>query len=119
MKTDDLVSRLDEVFGIASSAEDLLEFAVVDDNRPLLNPAFLEGKTGLVLKSSDTVERVFTAVFISAGVVGMILEYPNSLVFTHHHFDYFEDERGLKPISAGVLESLRDKGLSVYVAHAP
>jgi putative NIF3 family GTP cyclohydrolase 1 type 2 len=119
MKTEDLVTRLDEEFGIATCAEDLLEFAVVDDNRRLLNPQFLEGKTGLVLRSSDTVERVFTVVFISAGVVGKILEHPNSLVFTHHHFDYFEDERGLKPIPSGVLESLRDKGVSVYVAHAP
>ena len=31
MNTDDLVSRLDEAFGIAASAEDLEEFAVVDD----------------------------------------------------------------------------------------
>jgi len=119
MKTDDLVSRLDEAFGIAACEEDLQEFAVVGDNRHLLNPEFLEGKTGLMLRSSQTVERVFTAVFISAGVVGKILEYPNSLIFTHHHFDYFEDERGLKSIPPGVLESLRDKGVSIYVAHAP
>jgi putative NIF3 family GTP cyclohydrolase 1 type 2 len=96
MKTDDLVSRLDDAFGIATSKEDLQQYAVVDDNRHLLNPDFLEGKTGLVLKSSNTVHRVFTAVFISAGVVEKILEHPNSLIFTHHHFDCFEDERGLK-----------------------
>jgi putative NIF3 family GTP cyclohydrolase 1 type 2 len=119
MKTDDLVSHLDKAFGIAASSEDLLQFAVVDDNRHLLHPAFLEGTTGLVLKSSPTVERVFTAVFISAGVTAKILKYPDSLIFTHHHFDYFEDERGLKPIPPGVLERLRDAGISVYVAHAP
>lgn len=119
MRTSDLASRLDEAFGIAASAEDLLQFAVVDDNRHLLNPEFLDRRTGLVLKSSQTVERVFTAVFISAGVTGKILQHPNSLVFTHHHFDYSEDERGLQPIPPGVLESLRDAGVSLYVAHAP
>lgn len=119
MKIDELVSRLDEEFGIATNAEDLLEFAVVDENRHLFEPDFVEGKTGLLLKSSDTVERISTAVFISAGVVEKVVERPNSLVFTHHHFDYFEDERGLKPIPPGVLETLRGNQVSVYVAHAP
>jgi putative NIF3 family GTP cyclohydrolase 1 type 2 len=119
MKIEELVSKLDEAFAIASCPEDLQEFAVVDENRHLLNTEFLERKTGLVLRSSDTVERVFSVVFISAGVVGKILEHPNSLIFTHHHFDYFEDERGLKPIPSSVLESLRDRCISIYVAHAP
>ena len=119
MKTDELVAQLDEEFGIAANAEDLLEFAVVDDNRHLLASDFIKGKTGLLLKSSEDVERVFTAVFISAGVVKKVVERPKSLVFTHHHFDYFEDERGLQPIPPGVLESLRANQVSIYVAHAP
>jgi putative NIF3 family GTP cyclohydrolase 1 type 2 len=119
MKTGDLVAWLDHAFGIATNAEDLLQFAVTDANRDWMERDFREGNTGLLLKSSENVERVFTAVFISARVVEKLLEQPNSLVFTHHHFDYYEDERGLKPIPSGVLERLRDAGVSVYVAHAP
>jgi putative NIF3 family GTP cyclohydrolase 1 type 2 len=119
MNTDLLVSKLDEALGVAASAENLLEFAVTDDNRGLMEPDFLAGETGLVLKSSETVKRVFTAVFITARVVEKLLKHPNSLVFTHHHFDYHEDDRGLEPIAPGVLESLRNNGVSLYVAHAP
>jgi putative NIF3 family GTP cyclohydrolase 1 type 2 len=119
MKTTELVSWLDEVFGIAANAEDLQEFAVTDDNRSLMEREFLEGRTGLLLKSSELAQRVYTTVFISARAVEKLLEQPDSLVFTHHHFDYHEDERGLEPIAPSVLESFRDKRVSIYVAHAP
>jgi len=119
MKIDELVSRLDEEFGMAANSEDILGFTVTDDNRVFMNPGFLEGKSGLVLKSSDTVDRVFTAVFISAGVVGKVLENTNTLVFTHHPLDYYEDERGLQPIAPGVLKNLQDNGISIYAAHGP
>jgi putative NIF3 family GTP cyclohydrolase 1 type 2 len=119
MKTDQLVAELDAALGIAANAEDLLEFAVTDDNREFMETDFLEGRSGLVLKSSDHIERIFTVVFITARIVEKLQRYPNSLVFTHHHFDYHEDERGLEPIAPSVLENLRGKGVSVFVAHAP
>ena len=50
MRLDNLVSQLDSEFSIASNAEDLLEFAVTDDNRHLIHPDFLIGKTGLMLR---------------------------------------------------------------------
>jgi putative NIF3 family GTP cyclohydrolase 1 type 2 len=38
---------------------------------------------------------------------------------THHHFDYYEDNRGLQPIRPEVFEILKETGNSIYVAHAP
>ncbi len=114
-----LTLKLDHEFRIAENAEDLVEWAVTDLNRPHVGPAFLEGRTGLMLQGDDTVQKAYTAVFVSDTVVEKILRQRNCLLFTHHHFNYYEDEKGFQPISPETMEALRRAGHSIYVAHAP
>ena len=119
MKLSTLTSKLDLEFRVAENTEDLVEWAVTESNRSFVFPAFLERRTGLMLQGDDTVQKVYTAVFVSDRVVEKILQERNCLLFTHHHFNYYEDERGLQPIAPETLETLRWAGHSVYVVHAP
>ena len=119
MKLSTLTSKLDLEFRIAENTEDLVEWAVTESNRSFVFPAFLERRTGLMLQGDDTVKKVYTVVFVSDRVVEKILQERNCLLFTHHHFNYYEDERGLQPITPETLETLRRAGHSIYVAHAP
>lgn len=119
MKLSTLTSKLDLEFRIAENTEDLVEWAVTESNRSFVFPAFLERRTGLMLQGDDTIKKVYTVVFVSDRVVEKILQERNCLLFTHHHFNYYEDERGLQPIAPETLETLRRAGHSIYVAHAP
>jgi len=115
----ELVDQLDREFSIAQNDEDLVEWAVTETNREYVFPPFLAHKTGLMLKSADTVNKVYTAVFITDRIVDKVSEETGCLIFTHHHFDYHEDERGVEAIKRDVMERLLETKNSIYVAHAP
>jgi len=119
MKTADLILRLDNEFKITDCTENLIEFAVTPDNYQFVNPAFLNGKTGLMIKASETIEKVFTVVFVTDEIIDKVCKELNGLIFTHHHFDYYEDERGLQAIRPEQIEKLTNAKHSLYVAHAP
>jgi putative NIF3 family GTP cyclohydrolase 1 type 2 len=119
MKLHDLAARLDREFNVAGHPENLTDFAVVDDNRALVNPSFLGRHTALMLRGNEEVQGVICVVFVTDAIVELLSARRNCLLFTHHHFDYHEDERGLEPIRSGQLDSLVGQGHSLYVAHAP
>jgi len=119
MKTADLIYILDKEFKIADCTENLIEFAITPENHQFVNPAFLKGQTGLMIKSSETIEKVFTVVFITDEIIDKISIEQNGLIFTHHHFDYYEDEKGLQAIRPEQIEKLIKANHSLYVAHAP
>jgi putative NIF3 family GTP cyclohydrolase 1 type 2 len=119
MKLELLSQLLDKEFNAGNNGENLVEFAVTDDNKKCFSPAFLANKTGLINSSSDEIEKVFTVVFITQIIVDKLINKRNSLIFTHHHFNYHEDERGILPVSPEIFKTLREAGISVYVAHAP
>lgn len=119
MELSALSKLLDDEFKVSLSKEDLVQWAVTPENRQYVEQNFLAHKTGLMVKGSDTVGQVLTAVFVTEGVVRSASKEKNSLIFTHHNFDYYEDERGLQPITAETLEALVRSNGSVYVAHAP
>jgi putative NIF3 family GTP cyclohydrolase 1 type 2 len=104
MKTSDLICRLDKEFKIADCTENLIEFAITPDNHQFVNPAFLKGQTGLMIKSSETIEKVFTVVFITDEIIDKVSKEQNGLIFTHHHFDYYESEKGLQAIRPEQIE---------------
>ncbi len=114
-----LISKLDSEFNIAGNAENLVEFAVTGSNRHYVYPDFLGQRTGLMVRGSIDVQNVYTSVFVSDVVIEKICRESNCLVFTHHHFNYYEDERGLQPVSSQVMEMLLSANNSIYVAHAP
>ncbi len=119
MRRSDLVTRLDGEFKIVGHPENLLEWALNDQNRKAFNPDFLEHRTACVLEGTEEVEQVITVVFVTDSIIEQLAAYPASLVFTHHHFDCHEDERGIEPLRCEQLEELRRQGHSLYVAHAP
>jgi putative NIF3 family GTP cyclohydrolase 1 type 2 len=115
----DLQGKLDSEFKVAENKEDLTAFALTPDNRPFVCEEFVSHQTGLLTRNAEEVDVVLTTVFITEEIVRQASQYHNALIFTHHHFDYFESERGLQPISREYLEELRAHRISIYVAHAP
>lgn len=119
MMLKDLSRQLDEKFAVSSCAEDLVQWAVTTENRDLVYREFLEHKTALMVAGSATVDAVRTAVFVTDRIVKKLRDNPPCLLFTHHNFDYYEDDRGLQAIRPGQIEDLLQHGHSLYVGHAP
>jgi putative NIF3 family GTP cyclohydrolase 1 type 2 len=71
---------------------------------------------GLSVKGADEVERVVTCVFPSDRIVDELA--PGTLVFTEHPLD-FADEPGFLPLARETFETMRERGISLYNAHAP
>ena len=117
LETDAIAQLLDHDFGVASHEENLTGFSIREECREYVYPPFLERTTWLFTHNSTKVEEVVTGVFLTARFLERVPQ--NSLVVTHHHYDYHEDDRGLQPLSADTLRSLRDRGVSIYVLHAP
>jgi putative NIF3 family GTP cyclohydrolase 1 type 2 len=119
MNLDELVTRLDLEFGIASHSEDLVEWAVTPENCTFVHPDFLHHSSALMTHTPGVINTVCTSVFVTENIVRQLVRRPHSLLLTHHHFNYFEDGRGLQPIPPEWLQMLREIGVSIYVAHAP
>jgi putative NIF3 family GTP cyclohydrolase 1 type 2 len=119
MELELLKTNLDTEFDIMDNDENLVEFAVTDDNKKYFHPDFLKHKTGLLNFNSTEIKKVYTTVFITNTVIEKIKNEKNILILTHHHFDYYEDERGLQPIRPEIFEILQERENSIYVAHAP
>ena len=118
MNLEKLTELLDKEFSVVKTKEDLIIWAVIEENKPFLNPAFLNKQSGLFLKSSHTVEKVCSTVFVTDCVVEKIKRQKgDKLIFTHHPVDYYEDHRGIVPISASTLKKLKNTGTSIFAAH--
>ncbi len=119
MKLEKVVEMLDEEFSVIKTKEDLVAWAVTDLNKPLIFPDFLNKTTGLMLKSSEIIDKIYTVVFITDQIIKKLAKQNSPcLVFTHHNFDYYEDSRGLQAISSENIQKLNDMGHSIFVAHA-
>lgn len=119
MKLELLKTILDKEFDIINNDENLVDFAVTDDNKKYFYPDFIEHKTGLINFNSTEVKKVYTTVFVTNNVIEKIKNEKNILFLTHHHFNYYEDGRGLQPIRPEIFEILKETENSVYVTHAP
>lgn len=119
MKTADLIGRLDKEFKIAECEEDLVEFAITLDNKQFINPHFINRQTGLLLKGSEDIKKVISVVFVTDEIIAKVCQEKDALIFTHHHFDYYENEKGLQAIRPEQIEQLIKANHSLYVAHAP
>jgi putative NIF3 family GTP cyclohydrolase 1 type 2 len=76
-----------------------------------------EGRwNGLSIRGAEEVERVATCVFPSDRIVASLV--PGTLLFSEHPLD-FADEPGFIPLSRETFETMRERGLSFYNAHAP
>jgi putative NIF3 family GTP cyclohydrolase 1 type 2 len=76
-----------------------------------------EGRwNGLMVRGAEEVERVVTCVFPSDRIVEQL--EPRTFVFTEHPVD-FADEPGFLPLARRTFETMRERGISLYNAHAP
>ena len=114
-----IVAELDREFDALAGREDLVQWAVTEENCRWINPTFLKQKTGLMIVGLEKIHMVRTAVFVSDRIVQKLSHEAPCLLMTHHHFSWFEDERGLQPVSAEQIQALAKQGHSVYVSHAP
>lgn len=114
-----VVAALDREFDALAGREDLVQWAVTEENCKWINPTFLKQKTGLIIVGQEKIHGVRTSVFVGDRIVQKLSHLPPCLLLTHHHFNWFEDERGLQPISAEQIQALAKQGHSLYVSHAP
>jgi putative NIF3 family GTP cyclohydrolase 1 type 2 len=121
VKLAELVSELDAYFRVADVRDDdwSRSMAQVYDEpywRDYVIPGWEGRWNGLSVRGADDVERVVTCVFPSDRIVAEL--EPATFVFTEHPLD-FADEPGFLPLSRESFETMRDRGISLYNAHAP
>ena len=83
---------------------------------------FKERSIGLVCDFTETVNRVYTAVFPTEKIIRKILENnENALLFTHHacNWDLKKSPIGFYNMDASQLEKLKAKQISIYCLHLP
>jgi putative NIF3 family GTP cyclohydrolase 1 type 2 len=121
VKLAELVAELDGYFGIADVRDDdwskAFEQVYAEPYWREYVAAGWDGRwNGLMTHGAEDVERAVTCVFPSDRIVERLL--PATLVFTEHPLD-FADEPGFLPLSRETFETMRERGISVYNAHAP
>ncbi len=121
MKLAELVAELDAYFRIPDVRGDdwSKAFELVYPEpywREYVLPGWEGHWNGLSVKGADGVERVVTCVFPSDRIVDELA--PGTLVFTEHPLD-FADEPGFLPLARETFETMRERGISLYNAHAP
>ena len=121
MKLEELVSELDRYFRVPDVRDDDWSRAF---EQVYAEPYWLdyvapgwEGRwNGLMVRGAEDVERVVTCVFPSDRIVETL--GPATFVFTEHPLD-FADEPGFLPLSRETFETMRERGIGLYNAHAP
>jgi putative NIF3 family GTP cyclohydrolase 1 type 2 len=131
MNQAELVLKLNEYFNIqAYSERDLWADIIPPEDLAVYDrfgeADFVQGTwNGLMLKSSEEIDRVYMVVFPDQAVLDTILalelerEAPGSMIFAHHPADFEEAGRGFMGISEAQLEELREHNISYYCCHAP
>jgi putative NIF3 family GTP cyclohydrolase 1 type 2 len=121
MKLEELVEKLDRYFRIPDVRDDdwSRAFGQVYPEpywREYVVPGWEGRWNGLMTRGADEVERAVTCVFPSDRIVEEL--EPATFVFTEHPLD-FGDEPGFLPLAEETFETMRERGISLYNAHAP
>jgi len=116
-----LVAELDRYFRIPDVRDDdwSRAFGQVYPEphwREYVVPGWEERWNGLMVRGAEDVERAVTCVFPSDRIIEAL--EPATFVFTEHPLD-FADEPGFLPLSRESFETMRERGISLYNAHAP
>jgi putative NIF3 family GTP cyclohydrolase 1 type 2 len=89
---------------------------------PFICDSFKNRSIGLVCDFTETVHRVYTAVFPSENVLQKVINNSeNAMLFVHHasNWSLKKSPVGFYPADASLLEMLRKKHISVYCLHIP
>jgi putative NIF3 family GTP cyclohydrolase 1 type 2 len=121
VKLTELVAELDAYFRIPEVRDDdwSKTFESVYPQpywRDFVLPGWEGRWNGLSIQGAERVERVATCVFPSDRVVASL--EPGTFLFSEHPLD-FADEPGFLPLALTAFESMRERGISFYNAHAP
>ena len=131
----ELVSFLDKAFRAFEFGPDIVfsEWGprVIDISNPrvtaLLEPSFLSRWNGLMFQGASLVSTVYFTCFPSTEALSTIAltATPGSVIFCHHALDYRSGSSeevlgaGFVPWNLDLFEHLRNRGVSLYVSHAP
>ncbi|NDJ75541.1 MAG: hypothetical protein GYB65_04715 [Chloroflexi bacterium] len=131
MNQAELVNKLDAYFEVDTFDESELWHTIIPpgDMRVYQRhalPEFVQGPwNGLMLNSTEEIDRVYLIVFPDQDVLDTILALelergaPGALIYAHHPADFEESGRGFLGISEDQLEAMREHYISYYGCHAP
>jgi len=115
-----IYKNLDNYFIKHEITDDFYQY--MTELAPFLCDNFKKSSIGLVCDFTETIDRVFTAVFPTEKVIRKILENTeNAMLFTHHacNWDLKKSPIGFYNMDSFHLEKLRDKQISIYCLHHP
>ncbi|MBN2387258.1 MAG: Nif3-like dinuclear metal center hexameric protein [Anaerolineales bacterium] len=128
MNLNDLVTRLDILFGVRLLDEDPIKRWVDDvyqaigvDPTRIFQADFCQRGNGLMMRAGERVGRVFCAAFPAPQVLEDLLAMHSgeALLFLHHPIDMEVAGEGFLPIRPDLIARLRESGVSIYSCHAP
>lgn len=120
MKSAELYNRLENDFVSKDMWDDWAEY--MGELKDLLSPNFIERSMGLVCDFADNINKVYTAVFPSEGVMEKILSggVTDAMLFVHHAAIW--DIR--RPVvfynmDKTLLEKFKENRISIFNFHVP
>ncbi|MBN2209856.1 MAG: Nif3-like dinuclear metal center hexameric protein [Sedimentisphaerales bacterium] len=122
MKTKDVADLLDREFRIPETADaEMTRHAISEVSRGIVSSAFHKKETGLMFDFAENVDAIYCTTFLTDETIAFVLSKSagESLIFTHHPFDYHEDHRGLTALPDTTIEQLQTNKIAVYAIHAP
>lgn len=91
------------------------------DLEDYLEKDFLETFHGLMMRNSQSVDKIYCTVFLSEEIVDKILAQNerNVLLISHHPLAMETSDRGFLPLAEKHLQGMQDQSISIYVLHTP
>jgi len=120
MQAKDLYNKLDNDFIKPGLSDEWFKYMPELDC--FLCENFKNRNMGLVCDFTETVSKVFTAVFPSEAVLKKITEKnENAMLFVHHAsiWDLNKSPVGFYNMDTSLLEMLKEKRISIYCLHSP
>ena len=116
----ELYNRLDKDFIKPGLSDDWFKY--MPELETFLCDNFKNTNMGLMCDFTETVSKIYTAVFPSEKVLHKVLNNnENAMIFVHHasNWDLKKSAVGFYNIDVSLLEMLRKKNISIYCLHSP
>ena len=120
MLAKELYTRLDNDFIKPELTDEWFKY--MPELESFLCENFKNRNMGLVCDFTDTVNKVYTAVFPSESVLNKILDNDdNAMLFVHHAsiWNLKKSPHGFYNMDSTLLEKLKKKHVSIYCLHSP
>jgi putative NIF3 family GTP cyclohydrolase 1 type 2 len=120
MKAKELYNQLDKDFIKQELSDDWFKY--MPELEMFLCDNFKNMNMGLMCDFTETVNKIYTAVFPSEKVLHKVLSNnENAMIFVHHasNWDLKKSPVGFYNIDISLLEMLKRKNISIYCLHSP